>query len=133
MARSLKERLSKWISHFWLARWYANVMYALDRLFNALLLGDPDETMSSRLGKHLTRDEGGCRLCGIVCGFLSLVFFQRDHCRNNINSRRGYDTAHDRSVLSTERERHLTSLLVILGLLALYYNDAVLRWVGYLL
>ena len=32
-------------------RYILNVLIAIDQLFNALFLGDPDETISSRLGK----------------------------------------------------------------------------------
>lgn len=34
-----------------LGRWLINVLTAIDQLFNALFFGDPDETISSRLGK----------------------------------------------------------------------------------
>ena len=39
-------------------KWVLNVLIAIDQLFNALLGGDPDETISSRLGKAVAR---GCR------------------------------------------------------------------------
>ena len=33
--------------YFW------NVLVAIDQLFNTILGGDPDETLSSRMGKHV--------------------------------------------------------------------------------
>ena len=33
-------------------RYFTNLFIAIDQLFNALLYGDPDETISSRLGKN---------------------------------------------------------------------------------
>lgn len=35
-----------------LSRWIWNVLIALDQLANAILLGDPDETISSRAAKR---------------------------------------------------------------------------------
>ena len=34
-----------------LGKWIINVLIGIDQLGNAILLGDPDETISSRLGK----------------------------------------------------------------------------------
>lgn len=42
----------------WLRRWSINILLAVDQLGNALAGGDPDETISSRLGK-IKRDHGG--------------------------------------------------------------------------
>ncbi len=41
-----------------LGRWGLNVLIGVDQLGNALLMGDPDETISSRLGK-MKRRHGG--------------------------------------------------------------------------
>lgn len=32
-----------------------NILIGIDQLVNALLGGDPDETISSRLGKHIAK------------------------------------------------------------------------------
>lgn len=61
-----------------------NILIALDQLLNAIFGGDPDETMSSRLGKD--RDRGrivGCVLCKI------LDIFDPDHCTKSIERDRG--------------------------------------------
>jgi len=46
------------------AFWARNVLLALDQLLNALLMGDPDETLSRRAGRAREDRLGwGCRLC----------------------------------------------------------------------
>ena len=49
---------------------------AIDQLVNALLAGDPDETLSSRCGKRAMVK--GCWLCLGLCSLLGLI--HRDHC-----------------------------------------------------
>ena len=51
-----------------------NVLIALDQLFNALLCGYPDETISSRLARHLPN----CIGCKWLCRLLSQV--DPEHC-----------------------------------------------------
>lgn len=56
--------------------WLRNVLVTLDQLGNALTLGDPNETISSRSCKaQLAGEEWGC----IMCKFLS--WFQTNHCQ----------------------------------------------------
>lgn len=59
----------------WVGRYSGNVLIALDQLGNALLAGDPDETLSSRCGK---RRSAGCRVCCALCWLLDWV--HRGHC-----------------------------------------------------
>lgn len=44
-------------------RYIWNLLIAIDQLFNALLFGDPDETLSSRMGK---RARLGCKFSVFV-------------------------------------------------------------------
>lgn len=37
--------------------WLLNILIALDQLANAILAGDPDETISSRVGKRIRSDQ----------------------------------------------------------------------------
>jgi hypothetical protein len=56
-------------------RYVLNVAEAFDRLLNAILLGDPMQTISHRA--YLARQhnqEWACLLCKV------LDFFQKDHC-----------------------------------------------------
>jgi hypothetical protein len=39
-------------------KWLVNILIGIDQLANAILLGDPDETLSSRIGKT-KRKHGG--------------------------------------------------------------------------
>jgi len=77
-------------------RWIFDILIAIDQLANVIFkypldfifgvrgFGHPDETISSVLGKHYEQ----CRLCRVVCKFLSL--FDERHCRRAIESDRGY-------------------------------------------
>lgn len=53
-----------------------NLLISLDQLCNTILGGYPDETMSSRMGKHLAKHD--CPFCNLLCKCLNL--FQKDHC-----------------------------------------------------
>jgi hypothetical protein len=63
-----------------------NVLKALDQLLNALLLGDPRETISSRADKAMREGKTwGC----ILCKFLSKI--QSQHCQKSIEPDAGHD------------------------------------------
>ncbi len=67
-----------------LSQWAMNVLIALDQLGNALLGGDPDETISSRLGKAQERGSGyGAWLRKI------LDWIDKDHCAEAIERDEG--------------------------------------------
>jgi len=60
-----------------------NIGVALDQLVNAFLGGDPDETLSSRLGK--------CKrwFCKVLCFTVGVLFFNLRHCQENIEPDEG--------------------------------------------
>lgn len=68
-----------------LKRYLWNILITLDQLCNTLLGGDPDETMSSRMGKDIKANR--CKLCKVVCYFLGLI--QSDHCNKSIEPNEG--------------------------------------------
>lgn len=68
-----------------LKKWFWNVLIGIDQFFNSLTLGDPDETISSRMGKHIK--EGKCKLCKIVCYFLDKI--DPNHCAKSIEPDEG--------------------------------------------
>lgn len=70
-----------------IARWLWNLFIAIDQFFNALLLGDPDETISSRMGKHMRN--GHCRLCLKICKWLHKL--DPEHCQKSIENDEGKD------------------------------------------
>ncbi len=79
-----------------LKKYLINILISIDQFFNALLLGDPDETISSRLGKS--------RPNGLVCR--SLDKLDPDHCADAIEPDEGSD-----SVFKTNKEnKNETSL-----------------------
>jgi len=58
-----------------MARYFWNVLVAFDRLVNAILLGDPKETISTRLAK--LRDKGN-KLGKLGCSILDSI--DTNHC-----------------------------------------------------
>jgi hypothetical protein len=63
-----------------------NILISLDQFCNTLLGGNPDETMSSRMGKHLVKHEN-CPVCTFLCKMLNYI--QKDHCVKAIEKDRG--------------------------------------------
>lgn len=64
-------------------RYLWNILVSIDQFFNTLFGGDPDETMSSRMGKHVDP------FCNFVCKLLNLI--QKDHCVRSIEVDEGKD------------------------------------------
>lgn len=60
-----------------------NLFVAVDQLLNTLALGDPDETLSSRMGKASVR----CKLCRAICRLLSRI--DARHCEESIEPDEG--------------------------------------------
>jgi hypothetical protein len=60
-------------------RYVWNLLIAVDQLLNAMLGGDPDETISSRVGKMAMK---GSRIGKIACRVLN--FFDKGHCEKSI-------------------------------------------------
>lgn len=72
--------------YFW------NILIALDQLINTILGGDPDETISSRMGKIVAKKPDSCVLCVWICNVLH--WFDADHCNRVAEADRG-----DRNVI----------------------------------
>lgn len=73
-------------------RYLLNVLTAFDQLGNALTGGDPDETISSRLGKAWRGDYGplGKKLAKPFRWVVNCVFFwQKDHTGSHIEEDEG--------------------------------------------
>ena len=56
-----------------------NILIAIDQLFNTIAGGDPDETISSRVGKY----HKGSLL------YKLLNFIEKNHCENSIEKDEG--------------------------------------------
>lgn len=63
-----------------------NNFIAIDQRANALLFGDEDETISSRMGKHLVKKKDCC-LCRFICGLLNKI--DPNHCVDAIEENEG--------------------------------------------
>lgn len=66
-----------------IGRYLWNLLIAIDQLANTVLAGDPDETLSSRMGKAMRR----CALCRFVCRLIHPI--DKDHCQKSIEPDEG--------------------------------------------
>jgi hypothetical protein len=57
-------------------RYLFNVLIGLDQFVNAVTGGDPDMTLSGRMGRAVAEDR--CKLCGVICWMLGRI--DPDHC-----------------------------------------------------
>jgi hypothetical protein len=73
-----------------------NLIYVLGLVLNTIFLGDPDETMSSRMGKKAER--GDCWLCKTLCGWIDKI--DQRHCQDAIKRHEGRGSADDDSVMN---------------------------------
>jgi len=64
-------------------RYFLNLLIAIDQLLNTLAGGDPDETISSRIGKRTAT----CLLCRWFCALLNKI--DPNHCKNSIENDEG--------------------------------------------
>jgi len=64
-------------------RYFFNILIWLDQGSNAVLGGDPDETLSSRFGKAKDR----CRVCRWACWLLDRL--NPDHCAKSLEPDQG--------------------------------------------
>lgn len=75
-----------------LISWFWNVLIGFDQFVNAILFGDPDETISARMGRWCLNAYGSnCKTCWaiakVVCWFLD--FFDKGHCMSSIEKDEG--------------------------------------------
>lgn len=70
-----------------LGRYLFNILVAIDQFVNTILGGDPDETISSRLGKIMAKRKHRCVVCRWVCWFLDKI--DPNHCANSIEEDEG--------------------------------------------
>jgi len=72
-----------------LRKYFWNLLVALDQFVNTVLFGDPDETISSRLGKWLDLPQNTWRynVASFVCKILRR--FDENHCKNSIEKDEG--------------------------------------------
>lgn len=64
--------------------WLGNIFIAFDQFINALIGGDPDETLSSRAGKAARKNN---KIACIFCKMLD--FFDKNHCEKFIEMDEG--------------------------------------------
>lgn len=65
-------------------KYFWNLLIAIDQMANTILMGDPQETISSRADKAMREGkQWGC----ILCKFLSMI--QKNHCQKSIEPNAG--------------------------------------------
>lgn len=57
-------------------RYLFNALVGLDQFINTLIGGDPDMTLSGRMGRAVA--QGRCKVCRVVCWLLDRI--DKDHC-----------------------------------------------------
>jgi len=72
-----------------LKKYFWNLLIAVDQMANTILLGDPDETISSRLGKwlDLPKSKWRYKVAAIVCSLLRRI--DAHHCKRAIEKDEG--------------------------------------------
>ena len=67
-----------------IGRYFWNILISIDQLVNTLFGGDPDETISSRLGKWERANKNSKGIKKWVYNLTNPIveFFEKDHIRN---------------------------------------------------
>jgi len=66
-------------------KYFWNILISIDQVINTILGGDPDETISSRMGKYAERGRGW--FPKTICKLLHLI--DNNHCQNSIERDEG--------------------------------------------
>lgn len=87
--------LSALAAKYWpdtfVGKWGLNILIGFDNFVSSVLLGDPDETISSRLGKA-QRDNAPLKPVADLVDFVVLELFgQAQHCQKSIERDEGKD------------------------------------------
>ncbi len=69
-----------------IGKYLQNLLLSIDMMVNAIFFGDPEETISSRVGKRYTT-ETRCKFCDWICWVLDKI--DTRHCRKSINVNQG--------------------------------------------
>jgi hypothetical protein len=70
-------------------KWFWNILIGVDQLANAILGGDPDETLSSRMGKKIAKGAETNNVYWLICWLLDKI--DPDHCQKSIEKDEGKD------------------------------------------
>lgn len=68
-----------WTASYLLIKKYLfNNLISFDQTLNTILGGDPDMTLSGRMGRDIKT--GKCKLCKVICWLLNKI--DKNHCAN---------------------------------------------------
>ncbi len=68
-------------------QWVWNILIAIDQLVNTIFGGDPDETISSRVGKDADKN----KFAAFMVKFLDI--FEKEHCEKSKEDDEGKNNA----------------------------------------
>lgn len=69
-----------------LNQWLYNVIIALDQLFNALIGGGADETLSSRTYRGAILAKNPRKRWRVLYKIINAIFFDKNHCKTAYES-----------------------------------------------
>jgi len=74
-----------------ISRYFWNILVSIDQFVNTLCGGDPDETISSRLGKWALNGERKHGVRKVIYQIVNAIvnLFQKDHFQKSIESDEG--------------------------------------------
>ena len=78
-------------------KYFLNVLIAIDQFVNTVLAGDPDETISSRLGKRQVTGNNDI-ITDTTCDILDKI--DNNHCHDSIEYDEGKNAVHRRTCLN---------------------------------
>lgn len=69
------------------SKYFLNIAIALDQLFNAILSGSPDETLSSRAYRGAVLEKQPKKKWKVIFFCIEKLFFwEKDHCKKSYES-----------------------------------------------
>lgn len=62
-------------------RYIFNIFIGVDQLFNAIFGGDPEETISSRLGRYSSTNKAAYYIAKVIDYVALKIFKEANHCK----------------------------------------------------
>jgi hypothetical protein len=72
-----------------MGKYFWNILISIDQFFNTLMAGDPDETISGRMGRWHNMGGWRAKIATPICWFLGKL--DSGHCADSIEEGEGKD------------------------------------------
>jgi hypothetical protein len=110
-------------------QWLINIFVSLDRLGSALVGLDPDETISSALGKVVEKGYTAFWPLAKIIDLCALFLFQQtNHCARSIQRDEGLYSSRYNGALKPDQAIKYAIPLQLLGLFVFFNFDTVVNW-----